>query len=132
MRGFGGSVAAAYVAQALISLAVLGMLVRAWLGGVGRSEKAAVAVAALLVTPYVLDYDMLLIAPAIAFLVADGLEKGFRPYEKAILAASFVAPLAARPAAQVLHLPLGLIVMLALFGLAAAGRSGARSPRLDA
>ncbi len=134
VRGFGGPVAAAYVAQGLLSLAVLAMLVRAWLGGVGRSEKAAVAVGALLVTPYVLDYDMLLIAPAIAFLVADGLEKGFRPYEKAILAAAFVAPLAARPAAQILHLPLGLIVMLTLFGLAAAGRParGAFAPRLDA
>lgn len=123
VRGFGGPVAAAYAAQALLSLAVLGMLVRVWIGGGGRAEKAAVALGALLVTPYVLDYDMLLMAPAMAFLVARGLEEGFRPYEKALLAAAWIAPLLARPAAQLLHLPLGLIVMLALFAMACAERS---------
>ncbi len=120
VRGLGGSIAAAYVAQGLLSLAVLLVLVRAWIGGGGRKAKAAVPLAALLVTPYVLDYDMLLIAPAVAFLVADGLEKGFRPYEKALLTAAWIAPLLARPAAQHLYLPLGLVVTLALFAMACA------------
>jgi Glycosyltransferase family 87 len=122
VRGFGGSVAAAYVAQGVLSLAVLAMLVRQWVGGSSPGGKAAVAIGALLVTPYVLDYDMLLIAPAVAFLVAPRLESGFRPYEKALLAAAWIAPLLARPAAQFLHLPLGLLVMLALFALACAER----------
>ncbi len=123
VRGLGGSIAAAYLAQGMLSLAVLALLVRTWMHGGGRSSKAAVAVAALLVTPYVLDYDMLLIAPAVAFLVADGLEKGFRPYEKALLMATWIVPLVARPAAEHLDLPLGLIVMLALFALACAERT---------
>ncbi len=122
VRGFGGSVAAAYVAQGVLSLAVLAMLVRLWIRGSSPAGKAAVAIGALLVTPYVLDYDMLLIAPAVAFLVARGLESGFRPYVKALLAAAWVAPLLARAAAQFLHLPLGLLVMLALFALACAER----------
>jgi hypothetical protein len=94
---------------------------------VDRSAKAAVAVGALLVTPYVLDYDLALLAPALAFLVAEGLEKGFRPYEKALLAAAWIAPLLARSAAQFLHLPLGLAIMLALFWMACAGRGAPRA-----
>ncbi len=120
VRGLGGSIAAAYIAQALLALAVLVMLVRAWTGGVTQSGKAAVALAALLVTPYVLDYDMLVMAPAIAFLVARGLEEGFRPYEKALLAFAWIAPLLARPAAEFLHLPLGLVAMLVLFAMTCA------------
>ncbi len=118
VRGAGGSIGSAYAAQGVLSAAVLVLLVRQWMKGGGRSAKAAVAVGALLVTPYVLDYDMLLMAPAIAFLVARGLEEGFRPYEKALLAVAWAAPLFARPVALVLHLPLGLIVMIALFALA--------------
>ena len=40
----------------------------------------------MLATPYSLDYDLMLLAPAIAFLAADGLARGFAPWEKTALA----------------------------------------------
>jgi len=42
---------------------------------------------AILATPYSLDYDMMALAPAIAFLVADSLACGFGTWEKTALAA---------------------------------------------
>ena len=39
-------------------------------------KAAALCIAAILATPYSLDYDMMVLAPAIAFLAADGLAHG--------------------------------------------------------
>ena len=33
----------------------------------------------MLATPYSLDYDLMVLAPAIAYLAADGLARGFAP-----------------------------------------------------
>ncbi|MEZ5916373.1 MAG: hypothetical protein R3C40_02195 [Parvularculaceae bacterium] len=49
--------------------------------------------ASLLATPYVLDYDFVALAPAMAFLAVNGAEKGWGPYEKTLLALAFAAPL---------------------------------------
>ncbi|WP_205520654.1 glycosyltransferase family 87 protein [Propylenella binzhouense] len=115
VRGLGGPLALAYGAQALVSAAVLGALAWVWFLGSGRYAKAAACTGALLVTPYVLDYDMAVLGPALAFLAARGLARGFRPYEKSLMLAAWVVPLLARPVAQHLDLPIGLIVMAALF-----------------
>jgi alpha-1,2-mannosyltransferase len=115
VRGWGGSVALAYAVQGVVSLAVLAGLGAAWLAGSGRRAKAAACIGVLLVTPYVMDYDMAVLAPALAFLAAEGLPRGFRPYEKSLMAAAWAVPLFARVAAQHLHLPLAQIVMLLLF-----------------
>ena len=45
-------------------------------------KAAALCLAAILATPYSLDYDLMVLAPAIAFLAVDGLRRGFAPYEK--------------------------------------------------
>ncbi len=120
IRGMGGSVELAYGAQAVVSVGVLAGLAWVWWSARWRPEnrpaaKAAACSGALLVTPYVLDYDMLVLAPAVAFLVADGLRHGFRPYEKSLYAAIWLLPLIARPVAQYGHLPIGLIGMAGLF-----------------
>ncbi len=50
-----------------------------------RSRPALLIIASVLATPYALDYDMMVLAPAIAFLVVDGLQRGFarRPEDRA-------------------------------------------------
>ena len=53
----------------------------------------------MLATPYSLDYDLMLLAPAIAFLAADGFARGFAPWEKTVLAALWIVPLVARSVA---------------------------------
>lgn len=118
VRGFGGSVPLAYALQGILSVAVLAVLAWMWHRRPGRNAKAALCAGAVLVTPYVLDYDLAVLAPAVAFLVADALKKGFRPYEKTLLVLVFAMPLLARMAADYLYVPLGLAGTLLVFVLA--------------
>jgi alpha-1,2-mannosyltransferase len=73
---------------------------------------AALCLAALLATPYCLDYDLMALAPAIALLGAQGLERGFRPCEKSLLVLLWLVPIVTRETAEILLLPLGTIAML--------------------
>lgn len=116
VRLLGGSVALAYGAQALASLAVLAALYPLWRSHADmRAKAAALLVAALLTTPYGFDYDMMLLGPAIAAAVSLGLEKGFAPYEKSLLALVWLTPLLARAVSGALLLPFGVAVMAAFF-----------------
>ena len=69
-------------------------------------KAAALCLAAILATPFTLDYDMMVLAPAIAFFAADGLTRGFGPWEKTALAALWLMPLVARSVAQMTLIPL--------------------------
>ncbi len=57
---------------------------------------------------------MVVLGPAIAFYGDYALERGFRPWEKSLLAALWLTPLFARAVAQASLLPIGLISMIAL------------------
>lgn len=70
--------------------------------------------ATLLATPFALDYDLTLLAIPLAVLLARGLETGFLPYEKVTLGLGFVLPLAVRPIALGLGLPIAPIVLALL------------------
>jgi ABC-type spermidine/putrescine transport system permease subunit II len=59
----------------------------------------------------------MLIAPAIGFLAADGLARGFAPYEKSALAFLWIVPLVARSIAQVTLIPLAVPAMIFAFAL---------------
>jgi alpha-1,2-mannosyltransferase len=118
VRMWGGSIDAAYMAQAALALAVAASLVWLWRSRAADDLKAAaLACACLLATPYVLDYDLVVLAVAIAFFARHGLAHGFRDYEISLLAFVWVTPLIARSIADLTDLPLGLIAMLALYGL---------------
>ena len=62
-----------------------------------------------------LDYDLVVLAIAIAFLARHGLARGFRDYEISLLAAAWIVPLLSRGIAGATGIPLGLIAMLALY-----------------
>jgi hypothetical protein len=138
VRMWGGSVALAYAVQSATTLALAAAVVWLWRLKVDLALKAAVLViAAILATPYSLDYDMTALAPAIAFLAINGLRRGFASYEKTALGALWLAPLIARTVAEVVGLPLGVLAMAIVLGLAlsrAAATCGVieRSPRLAA
>jgi hypothetical protein len=67
VRMWGGPVALAYVAQSAVTLMLAAALVWLWRAPVDFSLKAAaLIIAALLATPYSLDYDMTALAAAIA------------------------------------------------------------------
>ncbi len=118
VRGFGGPVALAYGVQAIVAGGVLIALGWLWRGGATPASMAAACIGSALITPYILDYDLMVLAPAVAFLALCGRVKGFQPYEISLLAFMWLLPLIARPVAQYAHIPIGLIGMLVLFGFA--------------
>jgi hypothetical protein len=118
VRMWGGSVELAYGIQAVVTLAVGAGLVWLWRSAAAFPFKAAaLIIAAVLATPYSLDYDMMVLAPAIAFFTAGGLAQGFRPWEKTALALLWLVPLIARTFAEATLIPLGAPAMILVFAL---------------
>ena len=115
-RMWGASVTVAYTLQAVLIVALGVVLVRLWRSTAPYPLKAAaLCLAAILATPYTFDYDMMVLAPAIAFVAVDGFAGGFGPWEKTALAALWLVPLVARSIAHVTLIPLGVPIMLAIF-----------------
>lgn len=130
VRMWGGPLALAYIVQAAMTVAVAAASVWLWRGNAAFPLKAAgLLIGAVLATPYSLDYDLMLLAPAIAFLVADGLARGFAPWEKSTLAALWIVPLIARAVAEATLIPLAVPLMLVIFVLVIR-RANMRLPNL--
>jgi hypothetical protein len=118
VRMWGGSVPLAYTAQIALAVTLAATLAWLWRNEAAFELKAAaLAVASLLATPYVLDYDLVVLSLAIAYLARIGLASGFRDFEISILAAAWIVPLLSRGVAQMTGIPLGLLVLLMLYGL---------------
>jgi alpha-1,2-mannosyltransferase len=116
VRMWGGGIPLAYAVQTLVALAVAGSLAWLWRSRAAFAIKAAaLAIGTILATPYSLDYDLMLLAPAIAFLAADGMQRGFCPWQKSLLAALWLVPILTRPVALATLVPLAVPVMLAAF-----------------
>jgi alpha-1,2-mannosyltransferase len=117
-RMWGAPVPLAYAIQGTATLALAMASAWLWHGKAPYPLKAAgLCLAAILATPYTLDYDMMVLAPAIAFLAADGMARGFGPWEKTALAALWLVPLVARTVPQATLIPLGVPAMLMMFVL---------------
>jgi alpha-1,2-mannosyltransferase len=118
VRMWGGGISLAYVVQAAASVIALCSVAWAWRCGGERDLKAALLiVATLLASPHVLDYDLTILAPAIAFIVASCWPNGFRDYDISALTAVWFAPLFARAIAGATGVPLGLIAVAILYFL---------------
>jgi glycosyl transferase family 87 len=108
----------ANAAQMLTALGLAATLVVLWRSGAAFELKAAAfLIGCVLATPYVLDYDLVVLGPAIAFLAAHGLRQSFAPCEVALLVAMWVLPLLARPIAELTAVSLTPIVLLTAFAL---------------
>ncbi len=117
-RMWGANVPVAYALQGVLIVALGATLIWLWRSAAPYPLKAAaLCLAAILATPYTFDYDMMVLAPAMAFMAVDGYARGFGPWEKSALAALWLVPLVARTVAQVTHIPLGVPTMLAIFVL---------------
>ena len=83
VRYFGGTEQLAWVFQWIMSGAVAVLLALIWRSrSVSYPLKAAsLAAGALLITPYLFLYDLMVLAIPVAFLVRIGLEQGFARYE---------------------------------------------------
>jgi hypothetical protein len=132
-RNWGADVHTAYAIQTALGLMLAGSLAWLWHSDAAFELKAsALATASLLATPYVLDYDLVVLAISIAFFARHGLRRGFLNYEISMLAAAWIVPLISRGLAGATGIPSGLIVMLALYALtlrrAVEDRAGAALP----
>jgi hypothetical protein len=82
-------------------------------------KAAAVAAGTLLMTPYVMDYDLMLLALPIAWMVRDGMRSGFLRGEKLVLFLAWLLPLFARWLAQTASIPLApAVIVLLLIAIA--------------
>jgi hypothetical protein len=118
VRMWGGSVPFAYAMQGLAAVAIAAALVWLWRSAAAFPLKAAaLTIASILTTPYSLDYDLVVLAPAIAFLAANGLSRGFPPWQKTALACLWLMPLVARTIAEQALVPLGVPAIFFVFML---------------
>ena len=117
VRAWGASVPVAYAVQAALFAVLAASLAWLWHSDAAFELKAAaLALGSLLATPYVLDYDLVVLAVAIAFFARHGLLRGFRDFEISLLAAAWLVPLLSRSIAGATFIPLGLCVGLTLYG----------------
>ena len=126
LRLLGAPSAAAWLGQGAASLAALIVAAGvAWRRPGAAAEGAALAAAACLATPFLLDYDLMVLAVPMAWVAARGEQSGYWPWEKLVLAGAFALPLVARSLAAQVGLPLAPLVVAALFWVVARRALGA-------
>jgi putative flippase GtrA len=132
VRFNGGSIGLAYALHGVFALTALACVVATWRSRADlRLKSAQLMTGALLATPYCLDYDMMILGPAVAFSAAHGMEKGFRPWEKSLLAFVYLTPVVTRSIASVTGVHLGLVAAWAFFAFVtwrALSEQGERAP----
>jgi glycosyl transferase family 87 len=116
VRLLGGSDNAASIIQMIVAVAALSVLFRAvrMAASPVRASLLLAVPATFLSSPFLLDYDLTLLAIPLAWLAREGRSSGFNPGEKLIALLAFVLPLVSRGIAQSLSLPLAPIVILLL------------------
>lgn len=73
--------------QMIVAAITIVLVFNAWAKPSPIYQRVAVLVGGgLLATPFALSYDLVVLAIPMAFLIRDGLENGFLPWEKSILA----------------------------------------------
>jgi Glycosyltransferase family 87 len=109
----GAGTGPAYALQGVVAATCAALIAHVfWRRGFTRESGAALLVAALLATPFVLDYDLLLLAFPLAILADQR-----RPWEKAAALAGFVLPALARPLAMTTGIAIAPLMLLVLFAL---------------
>lgn len=109
VRMWGGGIPLAYAVQLAATLTVVAAVVWiAWKRHAAELRNALTCAAVLIATPYVLDYDFVVLLPALAFLWIDGQRHGFLPWDRTLMALVWIAPLVARTIAEYTYVPLGL------------------------
>lgn len=119
VRLAGGGVALAYVIHGLVALAVFAATVTAWRRAAPLELKAALAVlAALLVSPYLFDYDLAVSALALGLLLRDGLTRGWLPGMRPAIVVLWLAPAMLSYVAEATRIQLQPFALLLLWALA--------------
>jgi hypothetical protein len=112
VRLLGSSLILAYSLQAIVAAGVAAAVVWVW----GRAtdpdlKNAIVVVATPIATPFFLDYDLMIVAPAITWLARKGLKEGMPPWQGTMLALLWLMPLVSRPIGACTDILLGPLVV---------------------
>jgi hypothetical protein len=112
----GSPMLVAYGVQALVALAAAGAVLWVWRRPTGDPDikNAALLAATPLSTAFIFDYDLMLLAPAIAWLARKGVTETALPYERTTLVATFLVPFVSRVVGMYTHLLLAPICIAAL------------------
>ena len=114
-RLLGFSPSASYLVQALITGSMVMMVALIWRLGPNRALRAATLLSAtMLAVPMALLYDKLLLLVAICWLVRDGRQHGFLPWEKIVLLAAYPASVMIWVAGSEWGVPLGPVISFAV------------------
>ena len=116
--GGGAGLGAAYAAQAVLAVAVTAVLAMlAWRRPGAGVEVAAMAAAAMLCTPHILDYDLAVTGVPLAWIAAQAMRSGWLDWEKLLAGLAFLWPLVARALTSSGMAPVAPLVLLGLFWL---------------
>ena len=85
----------------------------------GEAEGPAMIAAALIASPFLLDYDFTLLAIPLAWLAREGVRSSFAPGEKIVLALAYMLPLYSRAIAGAFGVPLAPLFVIATFAFVA-------------
>ncbi len=108
--------AVAYAVQGAVALGVAAAVILVWLRrGDASLRAAALIVGSLLVSPYLYDYDLVWLAPALAWFTEYALRRGWRRGEREMLVAAWLLPGVVLLLYNTLHVQLASLVLLAFF-----------------
>jgi alpha-1,2-mannosyltransferase len=117
-RLLGGGIAAGYLAQIVAAAIAAAIVLWIWRQNIQFELKAsAFAAGMVLVSPYILYYDLVVLALPIAWLALEGRRTGFFPFEKSLLAIAWLLPLVCEPVAHYAFVPLTPLVCFGLLAL---------------
>lgn len=91
----GADIGTSYMLHGIVASAVLAALAHVWRQPAPLALRGTALVLAIpLVTPFAYDYDLVILLPAIAWLLQAGVATGFRRGEIALLVLAWVSPVA--------------------------------------
>lgn len=115
-RLLGAGLTPALVLQGIVAVAALALAIRAWRRPGDMNAKLALAAATVpLVSPYMFDYDLVILVLPICLLLADGFRNGWLPGMRPILMAAWIAPAIAIYIADATHIQSLALTGIALF-----------------
>lgn len=118
IRLAGGGLGLAYLCQAAVAAAAAALVCHLWRRPLDPEIKCAALLAATpLASPFFLDYDLMVLAPALAWLARKSLRDGLLPWEAAIYAAAALMPLATRAIGQHTHILVAPVAVAALLAV---------------
>jgi hypothetical protein len=116
LRAPGAPLWAAIFAQVAASVAAALCVARAWRSADTGFAMAVLATGAVLATPFIYSYDLVILIVPLAWLANDGMRRGFAPLTKAIMVIVYGMPLYDRTIALLAGFNPAALADLALLG----------------